>query len=270
VEFVVARSLRDVAASLDVLQGNEPGDLYTLPVSRRSFRSSLERPPPRLRIGLMTEMPGGDAHAECIRAAEMTARVLESFGHTVEPSWPAALFEQEERTLHGLIFAPVEHRACLEELEELLGREVREEDVEPFLWRFADLGGAAVPAEAYLEAEEWLQAWSGRVVSWWRQGFDVLITPTVGELPPLLDELDGASLTPDELVVRMGPHMAFTEPFNATGQPALTLPVHWTSGGLPVGVQLVADVGREDLLLRVARQVEAALPWAEQRPPIHA
>jgi amidase len=89
-------------------------------------------------------------------------------------------------------------------------------------------------------------------------------------LPPLLDELDGRSVDPLVLVERMGPHMAFTEPFNVTGQPALTLPFHETRDGLPVGVQLVAEVGREDLLLGVAAQVEQAAPWSGRRPRVHA
>jgi amidase len=92
----------------------------------------------------------------------------------------------------------------------------------------------------------------------------------VPEPPPLLDDLDGRTHDPITLLSRMAPHLAFTEAFNVTGNPAISLPLHWTAEGLPLGVQLVARVGREDLLFRVASQLEQAAPWAGRRPPIFA
>ena len=105
-----------------------------------------------------------------------------------------------------------------------------------------------------------------RVASWWAGGFDLLLTPTVCEPPALLSELTVDPLRPWDLLERIGPHMAFTEPFNVTGQPAISLPLHWTPEGLPVGVQLVAAIGREDLLLRVASQLEREAPWSGAPP----
>jgi len=270
VEFVVARSLRDTAALLDALEGNEPGDLYTLPGPARPYATALEQAPRSLRVGLLTEMPGGRVDPECAGAAESAAGALESLGHCVERAWPQALFEGEERSLHAVVFGPVEHRACLDELEGLLGRPVRPDDVEPFLWELAHMELPSVSAEDYLQAGEWMQAWAGRVVGWWRKGYDLLLTPTTGERAPQLEHLDGHSVDPQTLVERMGPHMAFTEPFNVTGQPAITLPLYADSRGMPLGVQLVADVGREDLLLQTAAQLEGVLPWAERRPGVHA
>jgi amidase len=115
-----------------------------------------------------------------------------------------------------------------------------------------------------------VQGWCTRVAQWWAGGFDLLVTPTVCEPPALLAELEPPPGNPAALLDRMGPHMVFTEPWNATGQPALSLPLHWSADGLPVGVQLVAAAGREDVLFRVAAQLERALPWRDTRPTTHS
>jgi amidase len=138
------------------------------------------------------------------------------------------------------------------------------------LWEFADQGSPPVSADQYLQAAELQQGWAARLADWWAEGFDLLVTPTVAEPAIPLDELDATRIGPAALLDRMGSQMAFTEPWNATGQPALTLPLHWSAEGLPIGVQLVAAVGREGLLLRVAAQLERARPWAHRLPPIHA
>jgi len=265
--FAVTKSVRDAASLLDAVHGNEPGDLYRLPPAVRPFAKEVGADPGRLRIGLLTAMPGGTAHPEAVAAAEGAARLLEGFGHDVEPSGPDALFE-EERAWQGLVFGPVEYRLCLRELGRMLGRPVVEGDVEPYLWTLADPHGPSVSPEEYLEAAAAQQAWAVRVSSWFASGFDLLVTPTVPEPPPLLSELDGRVVDPLTLLERMAPHLAFTEPFNVTGHPAISLPLHWTPDGLPMGVQLVARLGREDLLFRVASQLEEAAPWAGRRPPL--
>jgi amidase len=265
--FAVTRSVRDTARLLDALAGNEPGDLYRLPPPARPFAAEVGADPGVLRVGFLTAMPGGIAHPEAVAAVDSAAQLLEALGHVVEPAGPAALFE-EERAWHGLVFGPVEYRLCLRELGRLLGRPAREPDVEPYLWTLADPAGPSVSAEDYLEVAAAQQAWAVRVASWFTRGFDLLVTPTVGAPPPRLSDLDGAVLDPFSLLDRMAPHLAFTEPFNVTGHPALSLPLHWTADGLPLGVQLVARLGREDLLLRVAAQLEEAAPWAARRPAI--
>ncbi len=269
VGFAVTKSVRDTAALLDAVHGNEPGDLYRLPPPVRPFLREVGADPGRLHVGLLTRMPGGTAHPEAVAAATGAAHLLETLGHHVEPSGPDALFE-EERAWQGLVFGPVEYRLCLRELGRMLGRPVVEFDVEPYLWTVADPHGPSVSPEEYLEAAAAQQAWAVRVASWFAGGFDLLVTPTVPEPPPLLTYLDGSVLDPYTLLDRMARHLAFTEPFNVTGNPAISLPLHWTADGLPMGVQLVARVGREDLLLRVAAQLEAAAPWAGRRPPVFA
>jgi len=268
VGFVVTRSLRDAAALLDALSGSEPGDLFRLAPPERPYVEELHREPGRLRVGLLSHALGATPDALCIEAVEQTGHLLAELGHEVCHAWPQALFE-EERALWRLAFGPVEYRLCLRALMRMLGRVIGPQDVEPFLWELADVGGAVVPAENLIEAAEWEQGWVVRVASWWAQGFDLLVTPTVATLAPSLEDLDPA-LPPLTLLERMGPHMAFTEPYNVTGHPALSLPLHWTPDGLPVGVQLVTRVGREDLLFRVAAQLEAERPWWGHRPALHA
>ena len=269
VGFAVTRSVRDAAALLDAVHGNQPGDLYRLPPPTRPFAEELGRDPGALRVGLLTAMPGGTTHPEAVAAAEGAARLLAALGHSVEPSGPEALFE-EERAWQGLVFGPVEYRLCLRELGRMLGRPAVEEDVEPYLWTVADVHGPSVSPEEYLEAAAAQQAWAVRVSAWFASGYDLLLTPTVPEPPPLLSHLDGAVLEPYTLLERMAPHLAFTEPFNVTGHPAISLPLHWTADGLPMGVQLVARLGSEDLLFRVAAQLEAVAPWAGRRPAVFA
>jgi amidase len=260
VEFAITRSLRDAAQLLDAVHGHAPGDLFiAAPPPTRSFRRALEAPLPPLRVGVLTEMPGGLCERACAEATADVARRLESMGHSVEVSWPKALFEQEERALLGLIFAPLEARGCLWELALRLGRKVDESDVEPFLWRMAHLDVGQTPADQLVLAAERQLQWAARIASWWHN-YDLLVCPTVGVMPPQLDELDGSRVSPDELMERMGPHMAFTEPFNATGQPALALPCGLSPKGVPLSVQLVAAHGREDLLLGVGTRLEADLP----------
>jgi amidase len=117
-------------------------------------------------------------------------------------------------------------------------------------------------------ASERQQEYAGRIAAWWRDGYDLLLTPTATEPPPLLEELSPDPTDPLPMGRRFGRIAAFTLPWNVTGQPAISLPLHRTAEGLPVGVQLVAEIGREDLLLRVAAQLEQAAPWAAHRPAL--
>jgi amidase len=147
-----------------------------------------------------------------------------------------------------------------------LGRELGAEDVEPCTWALAELGRSHSAAELLMAIER-TRAWSRRVASWWSdEGFDLLLTPTCGEPPPRLGEFLPQPDNPAAPLLRAIPFCTFAAPFNTTGQPAISLPLHRTPGGLPVGVQLVAAYGREDLLLGVAAQIERAQPWAQHRP----
>ena len=256
--FVLTRSVRDTAAFLDALHGAEPGDLFRVPPPERRFVRELARPPGALRIAVVSELPGIALHPEVRAALERSVAQLEALGHRAERGGPPALAEAE-RKLQTFVMGPVEYRLCLRALGEMLGRAVTRDDVEPYLWTLAEFEGAAISAEDFVRASEWEQGWVARVTEWWaHSGFDLLLTPTLCEPAPETASFTANAAKPWALLDQMIPHMAFTEPFNTTGQPALSLPLERSASGLPIGMQFVARFGREDLLLRLAAQLEAA------------
>jgi len=159
--------------------------------------------------------------------------------------------------------------STLEVLGALIGRTIGAEDVDPLNWALAEMGRGC-SATQYLASRDWVHGWSRRVAAWWTDGFDLLLTPTLPEPPPPLGSFTPTREDPLKAGMRGSQFAAFTLPFNMTGQPAISLPLHWTADGLPVGVQLVAAYGGEDLLLRVAAQLEAAAPWSGRRPRVSA
>ena len=264
---VVSRSVRDSAAVLDVLQGYMTGDWYTAPLPARRYADEVGTAPGKLRIGVRTTAPLGIATVdpECVRAVEDTARLLESLGHSVTDTAPAALDDAALlETFTTVMLSSL--RTDLAEVAEIIGRPVTAADMEPGTWANFE-AGAAIDAGSYVAALKKMQAWSRRVIAWWfDDGFDLLLTPTLCEPPPVLGDLTA----PEAGAGRSLPFVIFTAPFNVTGQPAMSVPLATSSTGLPVGVQLVAAPYREDLLFRVAAQLEQATPWAGRRPTVHA
>lgn len=271
VDLALTRSVRDAAGILDAMHGPASGDPYAAPPPDRPYIEEVGADPGRLRIGLMTAPPGGqfETHPECVAAAEGAATLLEGLGHNVERSHPSELDDQEQ-IANFLVRWTAGVDWNLKYWSAAIGRELGEADVEPCTWALAEQGRTHSGGDL-LRAIEHAQASSRRTASWWAEdGFDLLLTPTCGEPPPLLGEFDAPPDNPVAPIVRAIPFATFTAPFNTTGQPAISLPLHVTADGLPVGVQLVASYGREDLLLRVAAQLEEASPWAELMPPVHA
>jgi amidase len=151
-----------------------------------------------------------------------------------------------------------------------IGRSIGEGDVEVLTWAVAQ-AGRAVAAPDYIGAVEGNHAHGRRLASWWSDdGFDLLLTPTCALPPPPLGHFAPDRENPLQGYMRAAPYGAFTSQFNVSGQPGISLPLHWNDQGLPIGVQLVAAAGGEDLLLRVAAQLEQAQPWSERLPPVHA
>lgn len=269
-EHVVTRSVRDTAAVLDATHGMEPGDPFTAPPPDRPYLEEVGADPGSLRIGIMPTAPLGQitVHPDCVEAAEAAGRLLESLGHRVEVSHPKAL-DDPDYTGHFITNWAAGAAWNLDYWSRRTGSEVTQHDVEPLTWALAELGRSSTAAQ-WLWAREWLQVNSREVASWWTDGFDLLLTPTIAEPPPLLGTFDSPADNPLHGLFRAAEIVPFTPPFNVSGQPAISLPLHWNGDGLPIGVQLVAAFGREDLLLRVAAQLEAAQPWAGRRPPVHA
>jgi len=209
----------------------------------------------------------GEIHPECLAATTGAAKLLESLGHTIEDSYPEALLDpglggsQTSALNRDLVM-------IIRGLGEILGRPATRDDVEPYLWSATELPSAT--ADEYIAARQWLFRWRRRVVQWWSAGFDLLLTPTVWEPPATLESMTPVEDKLADLFAKVIRHVFFTRPFNITGQPAISLPLHWTPEGLPVGVQLVAAFGREDLLIRIASQIEQAQPWVNRRPAVHA
>ncbi len=268
-EHVVTRTVRDTAAILDVVHGAMPGDPYSAAPPSRPFFEEVGAEPGRLRIGWMTRGPRGiEVHAESARAAEKAAHALSALGHQIETAYPAALDENATPGTFVTLVATNVARA-LDGFAAKVGRPVTQDDVEPLTWALAGTA-REFPALRYLESIEAMHALGRRLAAWWAEGFDLLLTPTAAAPPPLLGHFECTREAPLQGYFHAAPFGAFTLPFNMSGQPAISLPVHETPEGLPVGVQLVAATGREDLLLRVAAQLEASHPWRERRARIHA
>ena len=268
-EFMVTRSVRDAAALLDVTAGAMPGDPYVAPPPARPWTSELMAPAGRLRIGLMRQAPRGmPLDPECLTAVERMARVLADCGHTIEEAYPAAL-DEHDAVQHYLTVVSTNVARALEAWGTKVGKAVDVGDVEPLTWLLAERGrGTSAPE--LLATLDYVHAYGRRLAAWWSSGFDLLLTPTTGAPAPEIGHLTSTADEPLRAFVRAAPFGAFTLSFNMSGQPAMSLPTHWTSADVPVGTQLVASYGREDLLLRVAAQVEQAAPWAGRRPRVHA
>ncbi|MBI3681279.1 MAG: amidase [Acidobacteria bacterium] len=260
------RTIRDLAACLDFASGSVPGETVAPPPPARPYIKEVGASPGKLRIGLMTRFAStvkGELDPECRRAVEEAGKLLESLGHRVELAHPPVLDEPKTGTIFLRIW-PVRLLAAVQGFEKRLGKTAGPDDLDPDTRYFLDLGRKAAAAD-YVTALEDMHAFATAMAAWWISGFDLLVTPTTGMVTPKLGSLSlaGGNIAN---VIRWTP---FTAYFNMTGQPAMTLPLHWSSEGLPVGVQFAAGYGREDVLIRIAAQLEKSLPWANRVPPVH-
>ncbi len=267
VELCVSRTVRDTATLLDAVRGPAIGDTVIAPAPARNYVDELGAQPGRLRIGLLDHHPQGGAVApECAAAARSVATLLESIGHTVEQAWPKAL-EDTSLRVHFAALWCTNMGVGLKRFEEQIGRPLTADEFEPMNRVQADVAAhftAVDYAMAFSAATHFRRA----LQAWWADGWDLLLTPTVAELPVPLGTFANDPDNPMAAVERAFQFIPFTPPFNMSGQPAINVPVEWTDAGLPVGVQLVAGYGREDVLLQVAAQLESAKPWAHRTPQV--
>jgi amidase len=268
-ELCVTRTVRDTAGVLDAIQGSAVGDTVRAPAPARPYRAEVGADPGKLRIGLLTHNPldTGAIHPDCVTAATETARLLESQGHAVEETFPTALVDP---TLVGH-FSTLWASTLVYNLrywERKVGREITAADVEPLTWSLAEMG-KSISAPDFIEAQHAALELGRRVEEWYASGYDLLLTPTLGEPPVEL----GTFSTPDEPLLgfmRAATFVPYTPLANMTGEPAISLPMHWNADNLPIGAQLMGAYGREDILLRVAAQLEQTNPWIDRIPLVHA
>jgi amidase len=265
VEHCVSRTVRDSARLLDATLGPGVGDAMAAPPPVRLYADEVGADPGALRIGLLDHHPRDEwIHDDCVAAVRAAATLLEGLGHRVEPAAPTVLADPSFTPRFMALWA-TSMALGIQAFGTLLGRTLTADDVEVVNWAQAEYAhrySAVDLATAQAECVDFRRA----VQQWWADGWDLLLTPTLGEPPVHIGEHDPQPDDPMAGMKRAMRFVPFTPPWNMSGQPAISLPLHWNADGLPIGVQLVAAYGREDLLFRVAAQLEAAHPWAERHP----
>jgi amidase len=288
-EHVLTRSVRDSAAMLDLTAGEDAGAPLSCPPQVRPYLDEVTREPGALRIAI-TSLPffGHDArdeavHPDCRAALHDAAGLLQALGHQVETAAP--LLDGPRLARAFLTVVAAECHADLRWLGEQLRRAPRTDDVEVATWALHLVGGS-YSAGDYASSVRLLQE-AGRVVGAFFTTYDLLVTPTlatppfpIGQLQPSASEraalalfgklrmggvLRAAGLL-DETARKVFGFMPYTPLFNVTGQPAMSVPLYWNAQGLPIGTQVVARLGDEAMLFRLAAQLEQARPWGNRRP----
>ena len=268
-EFALTRSVRDAAALLDAVGGPDPGAPGHPVPPARPYRELIGTPPGRLRIAwTATPASGAKVDPECEKAVHETVRLLEGLGHTLiedRPRYDWDAFLENVNVIWGAFgVASIDFAAAI------TGRKPGPDNLEAVtLASYED--GKRYSAIDLLNAMTHCNVVSRQVGAFFEK-VDVLVTPTIARLPAPLGELNQnrEGMTAMEWTRQIFSYVPFTPVFNVTGQPAISLPLHWSADGLPVGVQIAGRFGEEATLLCLAAQLEQARPWAARRPPIHA
>jgi amidase len=258
VEGVVARSVADSAAVLDAISSWDAAAWYNAPAPARPFAEETDTPPGSLRIGLMAQAPLGiPTDAACVEAARSAAATLEELGHVIE--------EVEVPTISEEMVPPF---IALTQggLADYDG--IDWSAVEPHIVHQRKAAGE-LGAFDYVLAARTLELLSRREVPRWGRDFDVLLTPTSAILPPKAGSiLEATHAAPEEPNLEVVASVSFTAFGNVTGLPAVSLPLHWSEGEIPVGVQLTGGPWQEATLISLSAQLEQAIPWADRLPSL--
>jgi Asp-tRNA(Asn)/Glu-tRNA(Gln) amidotransferase A subunit family amidase len=261
---VVSRSVRDSALMLDLTGGSEPGDPYAAPTPECSFVEAIARPPKRLRIAMMLkDHRGAKLHPECAKAVTAAAKLCADLGHIVEEA-DAPLDLVALRPMNASIAAANTARV-LGLRWKALGRAPDAKDVEAVTWAVYNRG-LQVSGVAYVEAIAAAHA-AGRKLAAFLADWDVLLTTVLAGPPPKLGYFDQNGDV-ETFTTRVNEYLSVTPLHNATGTPAMTVPLHWSADGLPVGVHFAGRYGEEATLLRLAAELEAAQPWFDRVPTL--
>lgn len=283
---VLTRSVRDTAALLDVLSGPMPGDSYAAPPPERPFKEEVGRALGRLRIAFSTQsIFGKQTDPECVRAVQVTAKLLEELGHTVEEAMPD--YNRDRLVRAYLAQVAVGTAAEIDDMAGWVKRKPSPAYFEASTW-FLNQVGHTLSGLELQHARDAIQE-AGRAMGRFHQRYDLLLLPTLAHPPVELGTLGlkpaeriglaalrllpvGAAIriVLDQLAANNFERTPNTQLFNQTGQPAISLPMYWSASGLPIGIQLSAAFGREGLLLNIASQLEVARPWMHHRPAVCA
>jgi len=279
VSHVITRSVRDSAAMLDATQGPDAGAPYVIPSPERPYLQEIERDPGSLKVAFTGTSPiRTPVHQECVKAAEEAAKLLESLGHKVEEAQPD--IDGKAVAMSYLTMCFGETAAVIEDMKTVLGRKAKPSDLETLTWTIGLLGRALSAGDFAKAKREWGIA--GRAMGRFHRKYDLYMTPSLAHPPVRIGELQpkpyerlamkvvnalglGVILKAGGLVDQMAEASLSKTPFtqlaNLTGQPAMSVPLHWTPDGLPVGVHFMAPFGEEAMLFRLAAQLEKARPW---------
>jgi amidase/6-aminohexanoate-cyclic-dimer hydrolase len=266
IDGFLTRSVRDTAVLLDACAGADLGAPYWAPPLGAGHVAAIARPPRRMRIALCdTTLTGSAIHADCRTAVHSAARLLESLGHMVEPARPAA-------DTRGMMAAWTKIVGCgtaLSVRKALIakGRDLAPADIEDVA-RSAITYAEGISGADYLDAVGKIHAY-GREMAAFFADWDILLTATLAEPPAEIGRFAHSGKGYEDY--RLGPGMVFDyspfcAAFNASGQPAVSLPLHWTADGLPLGVHLAAGFGADEDLIALSAEVERAAPWGTRRP----
>ena len=260
----VTRTVRDSAALLDVTAGWIPGDPYVAPPPARPYLDEVGADPGRLRIGLIDRQPVSEREPdpEVRDGLEAAARLLDTLGHHVEPTaWPTLPLTPSEIT--GTVSSTNIANSVDRRLE-ALGRDLRDDDLDQWLHVVVERG-RSVTGEEYVQAMAGMHA-TGRLMAAFMADFDVLLTPTMAILPPPIGVMDPNAASIADVLTYLGAMSGFLNLANITGQPGMSVPLHRTADGMPVGIHFYGRFGDEATLFRLAAQLEQAAPWPTPAP----
>jgi amidase len=264
-QHVVTRSVRDSAAVLDLTCGYMAGDPYVAPPPLGSYLSEVTSPPEKLRIGFSQVRVNGEHFPkETLAALNSTAKLLESLGHTIEEESPTY-----DRSLVGEIMGVASAYA----LTELVSARQRETGIEPSEHNLELANVMSLAKGRALTTSDLMQTYKkintvARAFASFFDAFDIWLTPTMSDVAPPLGYLDSSSPDVDLLISRFSELYQFNSVYNISGLPAITLPLHSSTDGMPIGVMFGAGFGKEATLFRLSGQLERAKPWRKRHPKI--
>jgi amidase len=281
---ILSRSVRDTAGMLDCLEGRMAGQTEGLASPEVSYVAQLRQPAPYLRIALCTDALLANATDPInVEAAERAAKLCESLGHRVERAKPK--FDRHELTRAYLLMVACGTAAIVRGYEAERGRAASMRELEPKTWLLKTIGEVVSASEYLLELGRIRKA-SAEILRFF-DDYDVMLTPTLAQPPLRVGEIHTTNVervaartfraAPIKRVMLALLEQLAEDPlapnpntqlFNLTGQPAMSVPLHWSDGGLPIGVQFAGRLGDEGVLLRLAAQLEQAQPWFDRRPSL--